>query len=114
MTVSKEEVHKWLLLKRGFITGQISNEAKKLQSFDRVRLIQDEMVKLAKESEWILIDQKIELDPLDVVALKLDDSEGECYTSGAILHDGLDERTVNEAIQSVFRRPDSIAKSDTS
>jgi 2-phosphoglycerate kinase len=90
--VSKEEVHKSLLLKRGFSTGQIGNEEKKLQSFDRVRLIQDEMVKLAKESEWTLIDQKIELDPLDVVALKLDESEGECDTNGATLHDEVDER----------------------
>jgi 2-phosphoglycerate kinase len=90
LTVSKEEVHKSLLLKRGFITGQISNEVKKLQSFDRVRLIQDEMVKLAKESEWILIDQKIQLDPLDVVALKLDE---------------LDERTDNEVLITPTENP---------
>jgi 2-phosphoglycerate kinase len=78
LTVSKEEVHKSLLLKRGFITGQTSNEKKKLKSFDRVRQIQEEMIKLAKDSEWILIEQKVEMDPLDLIALKLEEQPEEC------------------------------------
>eukprot|EP00980_Cylindrotheca_fusiformis_P020259 scaffold7329_cov117-Cylindrotheca_fusiformis.AAC.2 len=43
LTVSNEEAHRSLLKHRGFQTGQTSNEEKKLNSFDRVRLIQDEM-----------------------------------------------------------------------
>lgn len=61
--------------KRGFITGQVSNEEKKLKSFDRVRAIQDEMVKLAKESGWVLIEQKVEMDPLDLIASKLEEQQ---------------------------------------
>ena len=67
LTVSNEETHKNLLLKRGFITGNAVAEEKKLKSFDRVRLIQDEMIKMAKESGWVLIEQRVEPDPLDVV-----------------------------------------------
>ena len=75
LTVPDEDVHKSLLLKRGFITGKGNPEAKKLKSFDRVRLIQAEMVRLAVESNWLLIEQKVEPDPLDMVAGRLRDSK---------------------------------------
>lgn len=71
LVVSKEEVHKSLLLKRGFMTGKKGAEEKKLKSFDRVRLIQEEMIRSAKESGWVLIEQRVEPDPLDVVADEL-------------------------------------------
>lgn len=75
LVVSKEEVHKSLLLKRGFVTGNKGAEEKKLQSFDKIRLIQDEMIRLAKESRWVLIEQRVDPDPLDVVADELFKSE---------------------------------------
>ena len=68
LTVPNEEVHKSLLLKRGYITGKGSPESKKLKSFDRLRLIQDEMIRLAKISNWLQIEQKVEPDPLEMVA----------------------------------------------
>lgn len=68
LVVSKEETHKNLLLKRGFMTGNTGAEEKKLKSFDRVRLIQDEMVRSAKENGWVIIEQRVDPDPLDVVA----------------------------------------------
>lgn len=71
LVVSKEEVHKSLLLKRGFMTGNTGAEEMKLKSFDRVRLIQDEMIRSAKESGWVLIEQRVDPDPLDVVADEL-------------------------------------------
>ena len=71
LTVTKEETHKNLLLKRGFMTGNTGAEEKKLKSFDRVRLIQDEMIRSAKESGWVLIEQRVDPDPLDVVADEL-------------------------------------------
>eukprot|EP00578_Thalassiosira_sp_NH16_P022927 CAMPEP_0181082832 /NCGR_PEP_ID=MMETSP1071-20121207/3833_1 /TAXON_ID=35127 /ORGANISM="Thalassiosira sp., Strain NH16" /LENGTH=213 /DNA_ID=CAMNT_0023164447 /DNA_START=226 /DNA_END=867 /DNA_ORIENTATION=+ len=71
LLVSNEQTHKNLLLKRGFITGKTGAEVKKLKSFDRVRLIQDEMVRSAKESGWVLIEQRVDPDPLDVVADEL-------------------------------------------
>ena len=71
MTVSDEATHKKLLLKRGFMTGNKEAEEKKLKSFDRVRLIQEEMIRSAKESGWLLIEQRVDPDPLDVVADEL-------------------------------------------
>ena len=60
-----------LLLKWGFKTGNKGAEENNLESFDRVRLIQDEMKKLAKESGWAIIEQRVDPDPLDVVANEL-------------------------------------------
>lgn len=71
LVVSNEETHKKLLLKRGFMTGNKGAEEKKLKSFDRVRMIQDEMIRSAKESGWVLIEQRVDPDPLDVVADEL-------------------------------------------
>lgn len=71
LTVSDEATHKKLLLKRGFMTGNKEAEEKKLKSFDRVRLIQEEMIRSAKESGWLLIEQRVDPDPLDVVADEL-------------------------------------------
>lgn len=71
LVVSKEDVHKSLLMKRGFMTGNQNAEDDKLKNFERIRLIQDEMVKLATQSDWILIEQRIDPDPLDVVNEKL-------------------------------------------
>lgn len=71
LCVSDEEKHKGMLLKRGFTTGNTGAEQKKLASFDRVRLIQDEMIRSAKESGWVLIEQRTDPEPLDVVASEL-------------------------------------------
>mmetsp|Transcript_27969 Transcript_27969/g.50984 ORF Transcript_27969/g.50984 Transcript_27969/m.50984 type:complete len:334 (-) Transcript_27969:267-1268(-) len=71
LVVSNEEVHKNLLLKRGFMTGNTGAEEKKLESFDRVRLIQEEMIRSAKASGWMMIEQRVDPDPLDVVADEL-------------------------------------------
>ena len=71
LVVTDEETHKNLLLKRGFMTGNVGAEEKKLKSFDRVRAIQDEMIRSAKESGWVLIEQRVDPDPLDVVADEL-------------------------------------------
>ena len=83
LTVSDETTHKKLLHKRGFLAGSQSEQAlkdqKKLQSFDRIRDIQTEMIKLANESHWILIEQKVEPDPLEIIASNLSpESEADC------------------------------------
>jgi len=71
LMVSDEQTHKNMMLKRGFETGNKGAEEKKVKSYDRVRLIQDEMIRSAKESGWVLIEQRIDPDPLDVVADEL-------------------------------------------
>ena len=76
LTVTKEEVHRNLLRKRGFITGNQDNEQKKLDGFNRVRLIQDEMIQRAQKSGWVLIEQKIEPDPLEIIENEFLGKEG--------------------------------------
>lgn len=92
LVVSKEETHKNLLLKRGFMTGNTGAEEKKLKSFDRVRLIQDEMIRSAKESDWVIIEQRTDPDPLDVVSDALFGSAS-CMTKDQLL-DKLEEDCV--------------------
>ena len=46
-------------------------EEKKLESFDRVCLIQEEIIRGAKASGWMMIEQRVDPDPLDVVADEL-------------------------------------------
>lgn len=99
LVVSDEERHKKLLLKRGMITGNTDAEEKKIANFDRVRKVQDEMIRSAKESGWVLIEQRVDPDPLDVVAdelykagacmvkdMLMDELEEDCVlpTSGAV------------------------------
>eukprot|EP00562_Extubocellulus_spinifer_P006503 CAMPEP_0178518470 /NCGR_PEP_ID=MMETSP0696-20121128/26281_1 /TAXON_ID=265572 /ORGANISM="Extubocellulus spinifer, Strain CCMP396" /LENGTH=303 /DNA_ID=CAMNT_0020149049 /DNA_START=33 /DNA_END=944 /DNA_ORIENTATION=- len=69
LTIKDEEAHRALLKKRGDITGR--GEVKKIEAFDRVRSIQDEMVRLATESDWMLVKQRLEPDPLELVAAEL-------------------------------------------
>jgi len=79
LTVSNAQVHKALLRRRGDFAGEGSEQKvkdeKKIASFDRIRKIQDEMVKLARESNWILMEQKVEPDPLEIIANKLEDED---------------------------------------
>lgn len=107
LTVTKEEIHKSLLLKRGLITGNSGAEQKKINSFDRVRHIQDEMIRLARESDWVLIEQKVDPDPLDVVAEKLTEGE-ECFNPFNIVNNG-ETKASNESIQPKVEKHDYMA-----
>ena len=71
LTIKDADAHKKLLQRRGDMTGIYSQEEKKLASFDRVRLIQEEMIRLAEEADWLLIEQKLEPNPLEMVASRL-------------------------------------------
>jgi len=72
LQIQDSETHKKLLKRRGFATGNVDAENEKISSYERIRLIQDEMMKLASESNWLQIEQKTDPDPLDLIALKLD------------------------------------------
>jgi len=63
--------HKALLHRRGVMTGNMQNEQTKIESYERIRKIQDEMMRLAKESGWLQIEQKMEPDPLEMVTAQL-------------------------------------------
>jgi len=78
LQIQDAEVHKRLLTRRGFTTGRMGAEKKKMGSYDRIREIQAEMMRLAQESGWLQIEQKTEPDPLELVTMKLFDN----FTNG--------------------------------
>ena len=73
MTIKNEDHHRDWLYKRGEMTGK--GAEKQLKAFDRIRKIQDEMIRLAKENSWLIIEQRIEPDPIDIVTNLLDQSQ---------------------------------------
>jgi 2-phosphoglycerate kinase len=66
LMISDADAHRSLIFKRGEITKK--GEEKKLKAFERIRRIQDEMVALAKANNWLLIEQRVEPDPLDKIS----------------------------------------------
>ncbi|KAG7371834.1 2-phosphoglycerate kinase [Nitzschia inconspicua] len=81
LQVRNEEKHKRQLRKRGVMTGVVEAEEAKIAAFDRIRAIQEEMMRLAKENHWIQIEQRTAPDPLDLVesALSGDASFAEMF-----------------------------------
>ena len=75
LTIREESAHEALIFRRGEITQK--GEDKKIKAFGRIRTIQDEMIRLAEESQWLLIEQKLEPDPLELVTSFLEGHPGE-------------------------------------
>lgn len=71
LQVSDEANHKQLLQKRGFMTGNTENENSKIDQYERIRIIRDEMMRLADGAGWMRIEQRSEPDPLDMIAGQL-------------------------------------------
>lgn len=71
LQVSAEDDHKELLKKRGYTTGNMEKENCKINAYARIRVIQDEMQRLADQAGWMRIEQRIEPDPLDMIGAQL-------------------------------------------
>lgn len=69
LQVPDEQAHQTLLVRRGQTTGK--GEDDKLAKFHRIRAIHDEMVRLGQEAGWLVIEQHIHPDPLDLVSDRL-------------------------------------------
>lgn len=69
LQVPDEQAHKTLLLRRGRATGK--GEDDKLAKFHRIRAIHDEMVRLGQDAGWLVIEQHLHPDPLDLVSSRL-------------------------------------------
>jgi 2-phosphoglycerate kinase len=65
LMIRDAESHRSLIFKRGEVTKK--GEEKKMKSFERIRKIQDAMFKMAVANDWLLVEQKIEPDPIDIV-----------------------------------------------
>jgi predicted kinase len=108
LQIRNEEKHKRQLLKRGVMTGVIEAEEEKIASFDRIRAIQDEMMRLAKENNWIQIEQRIAPDPLDLVNSALNGDS--CSTLTEIMY--LNEEKHEKKHRKVKREPDDPSKAN--
>ena len=75
LSIPDEKTHFEVLNHRGKVTRK--GAEKQLTAFHRIRAIHDEMVRLGDEHNWLLIEQKIERDPIsmitDVLEERLDD-----------------------------------------
>jgi len=65
LTISDSQSHENLIYRRGEITKK--GEEKKIKAFGRIRSIQDEMIRLAESSKWLMIEQKLEPEPIEIV-----------------------------------------------
>ena len=73
LLIKDAEAHKNLIFKRGEVTKK--GEEKKINAFARIRKIQDAMFKAAVANDWLLIEQKLEPDPIDIVTTMLASSD---------------------------------------
>jgi hypothetical protein len=60
-------------------------EQKKIGYFARIRTIQEEMVRLGLLHDWLIVEQKVEPAPIEVISeiLKSSSSVGDTFSSGA-------------------------------
>jgi 2-phosphoglycerate kinase len=71
LKIEDPEKHKMMLQGRGIMTGQMLNENKKIRSYERIRAIQDEMMRLAEENDWVQIEQSGDMDSLEIMGQAL-------------------------------------------
>lgn len=65
LSVDDEQSHKELIFKRGKFMKEVS--AKQIENFGRIRQVQNEMLRLAEENDWLLVKQTVQRDPIDIV-----------------------------------------------
>lgn len=75
LTIPDPVVHKGIILKRGEITKK--GAVDQVTAFSRIRSIQEEMIRLGREHQWLMIEQRLEADPIDLVTSYLSNSTGE-------------------------------------
>ncbi|KAL3938668.1 MAG: hypothetical protein SGARI_001654 [Bacillariaceae sp.] len=99
LQIRNDDKHKGQLRKRGVMTGAHEAEEEKIAAFDRIRAIQDEMMRLAKENQWIQIEQRTAPDPLDLVGGAL---SGDSIFDQVVLSNDEEEESQEEAAAPAF------------
>ena len=69
LVINDAEAHRDLIFKRGEITKKGSE--KQQLAFHRIREIQQEMINLAQANKWIIIEQQLGPNPMDIVGSQL-------------------------------------------
>lgn len=65
MNINDANEHRNLIFSRGEMTGKA--EEKKLMQFERIRTIQDEIVRLGTEHNWLIVEQQTAPSPIEVI-----------------------------------------------
>ena len=65
MNIKNSTDHRNLIFRRGEMTGK--GESKKLRYFEKIRTIQDEMVRMGLEHNWLIVEQKVEPAPIEII-----------------------------------------------
>lgn len=73
LMIKDGEAHRSLIFRRGEVTKK--GEEKKIKAFSRIRKIQDAMFKSAVANDWLLIEQKLAPDPIEIVTSLLSPDE---------------------------------------
>ena len=80
LMIKDAEAHRSLIFRRGEVTKK--GEEKKIKAFARIRKIQDAMFKAAVVNDWLLIEQKLAPDPIEIVSSLLAAEEQEPEEGG--------------------------------
>jgi 2-phosphoglycerate kinase len=73
LTITDPQAHKDVLSRRGELTTKGAEQ--QIKAFSRIRMIQDEMIRLAKLNNWLIIEQKLEIDPIDQISAALNPTQ---------------------------------------
>jgi 2-phosphoglycerate kinase len=65
LAITDENSHRDLIFKRGWMTKKSVDH--QISSFHRIRAIQNEMIKLGNENNWLQIEQRVENNPIDII-----------------------------------------------
>eukprot|EP01040_Poterioochromonas_malhamensis_P012878 gene12878-14108_t len=65
LSINDPEAHKNLIFSRGEASKKGADH--QIKALERIRTIQEEMIRLGKENNWLQIERKIEPDPIDVI-----------------------------------------------
>lgn len=62
LSIPDAELHRQVIFRRGLqLTGRVAEE--QMNKFNRIRAIHDEMVRLGRLNEWLIIEQRPSIDP---------------------------------------------------
>ncbi len=77
LNIRDPEIHKEVLAYRGRVTRKGAD--RKLKAFPRIRAIHEEMLRLGSENSWIVMEQQIDFDPLNLINDALEDKLVELF-----------------------------------
>lgn len=73
LTISNQENHRHLIIQRGKFSGKGAEQ--QVKAFQRIRTIQEEMLNLAQVHNWLIVEQQLQQDPVEIINKNLTKKE---------------------------------------